>query len=108
MNELITIVDEKPILATSMVLDLINLQVRMKELKDEEENYKKIIKESMEQKGIIKLTDEINGLSITYIPEQNNLEKFNKEKFQEENPDMYDKYVSMDGKRTAYINIRTK
>jgi hypothetical protein len=36
------------------------------------------------------------------------LEKFNKDKFQEENPDMYDKYVTMDGKRAAYITIRTK
>ena len=62
----------------------------------------------MEKKGIIKLADEIRGLSITYIPEQNNLEKFNKEKFQEEHPDLYDEYVTMDGKKSAYITIRVK
>ena len=35
-------------------------------------------------------------------------EKFNKEKFQEENPVLYDKYVTMDGKKSAYITIRIK
>lgn len=108
MNELITMVDEKPVLENKMVMNLINIQTKIKELKEQEENYKKIIKEAMEEKEIIKISDEINGLTITYIPEQKNLEKFNKEKFQEENPDMYDKYVTMDGKRSAYITIRTK
>lgn len=108
MNELITIVDDKPILESGMVLDLIEVQNKMKELKTIEDTYKKAIKEAMEKKGIIKLADEIRGLSITYIPEQNNLEKFNKEKFQEEHPDLYDEYVTMDGKKSAYITIRVK
>ena len=108
MNELITVVNEKPILDSSMVVNLIDIQNKMKELKELEDNCKKAIKEAMEEKGIIKLLDDISGLSITYIPAQNNLEKFNKEKFQEENPDLYDKYVTMDGKRASYITIRTK
>ena len=33
MNELITIVDDKPILESGMVLDLIEVQNKMKELK---------------------------------------------------------------------------
>lgn len=108
MNELITIVDDKPILESGMVLDLIEVQNKMKELKTIEDTYKKAIKEAMEEKGIIKLADETRGLSITYIPEQSNLEKFNNEKFQEEHPDLYDEYVTMDGKKSAYITIRVK
>ena len=45
MNELITMVDEKPVLENKMVMNLINIQTKIKELKEQEENYKKIIKE---------------------------------------------------------------
>lgn len=108
MNELITVVEDKAILDTKMVEDLIFVEKQIKELKEIQDTYKKAIKEAMEQKNIIKLLDEIAGLSITYIPAQNNLEKFNKEKFQEENPELYDQYVTMDGKKTAYITVKIK
>ena len=85
-----------------------DIEKKIKELKTIQDGYKKTIKEAMEAKGVIKIADEITGLSISYIAEQTNLEKFNKEKFQEENPDLYDKYVTMDGKKSAYITIRTK
>jgi hypothetical protein len=62
MNELITVVNEKPILDSSMVVNLIEIQNKMKELKELEDGYKKAIKEAMEQKGIIKLLDDISGL----------------------------------------------
>ena len=108
MNELITITEEKAILDSQMVNDLILVEKQIKELKEIQDNYKKAIKEAMEEKNIIKLLDEISGLSITYISAQNNLEKFNKDKFQEENPELYDQYVTMDGKKSAYITIKVK
>lgn len=108
MNELITITEEKAILDSKMVNDLILVEKQIKELKEIQDNYKKAIKEAMEEKNIIKLLDEISGLSITYISAQNNLEKFNKDKFQEENPELYDQYVTMDGKKSAYITVKIK
>jgi hypothetical protein len=108
MKDLIVIENNKPILASRMVDNLIDIEKKIKELKAIQDGYKKTIKEAMEAKGVIKIADEITGLSISYIAEQTNLEKFNKEKFQEENPDLYDKYVTMDGKKSAYITIRTK
>ena len=108
MNELITITEEKAILDSQMVNDLILVEKQIKELKEIQDNYKKAIKETMEEKNIIKLLDEISGLSITYISAQNNLEKFNKDKFQEENPELYDQYVTMDGKKSAYITVKIK
>ena len=108
MNELITVVEDKAILDSKMVEDLIIVEKQIKELKEIQDTYKKAIKEAMENKNIIKLLDDITGLSITYISAQNNLEKFNKEKFQEENPELYDQYVTMDGKKSAYIAINIK
>lgn len=108
MKDLIVIENNKPILASRMVDNLIDIEKKIKELKAIQDGYKKTIKGAMEAKGVIKIADEITGLSISYIAEQTNLEKFNKEKFQEENPDLYDKYVTMDGKKSAYITIRTK
>lgn len=108
MNELIKIENDTAILESQMVQDLITVEQRIKELKKVQDAYKESIKKAMEDKGVIKLVDEISGLTISYIAAQNNLEKFNKEKFQEENPDLYDKYVTMDGKKAAYITVRTK
>lgn len=108
MNELIIMQNDKPILEDSMVMNLIDIENKIKELKKVQDDYKKLIKEAMEKQGVIKLVDEITGLSISYVAEQNNLEKFNKDKFQEENPDLYDKYVTMDGKKSAYITVRIK
>lgn len=108
MNELITIVEDRAILDSEMIQNLIVVEKQMKELKEIQDTYKRAIKEAMEKKNVIKLLDEISGLSITYISAQTNLEKFNKEKFQEEHPDLYDQYVTMDGKKSAYITVKIK
>lgn len=108
MNELIKIENDTAILENKMVEDLITVELQIKELKKIQDAYKETIKKAMEEKGVIKLADETTGLTISYIAAQNNLEKFNKDKFQEENPDIYDKYVTMDGKKSAYITVRIK
>ena len=108
MNEIIRIIDEKPLLEQNMVNDLIQVEKTLKELKKIEETYKNAIKEAMEKLNIVKITDEITGLVINYIPAQKYLEKFHKEELQEERPEIYDQYVTMDGVRASYITIKTK
>lgn len=108
MNNLIRVENDKPILEAGMVSKIIQVESEMKALKEVYDGYKSAIKKAMEEKGIIKIIDDINGLSITLIPEQRNLEKFHKDKFQEEHPNLYDEYVTMDGKKSAYITVRTK
>ena len=108
MNELITVFEENAILDTQMVDSLILVEKQIKELKDIQETYKKAIKEEMEKKNVIKLVDDITGLTITYVPAQNNLEKFHKDLLQEEKPEIYDEYVTMDGKRASYITVKFK
>lgn len=108
MKDLIKIENDTAILENQMVQDLITVEQKIKELKKIQDTYKEAIRKAMEEKNLIKLVDETTGLTISYIAAQNNLEKFNKDKFQEENPDLYDKYVTMDGKKSAYITVRIK
>ena len=108
MNNLITIENEKSILKEDMVLKVIEIEDKIKQLKSIQDEYKKEIMSAMEEKGVIKILDDISGLSITYIEAKENLEKFNQAKFREEHPDLYDEYVTLDGKKSAYITIKIK
>ena len=108
MNNLITIENEKPILKEDMVLKVIEIEDKIKQLKNIQDEYKKQIMSAMEEKGVIKILDDISGLSITYIEAKENLEKFNQVKFREEHPDLFDEYVTLDGKKSAYITIKIK
>lgn len=108
MNNLITIENEKPILKEDMVLKVIEIEDKIKQLKNIQDEYKKQIMSAMEEKGVIKILDDVSGLSITYIEAKENLEKFNQSKFREEHPDLFDEYVTLDGKKSAYITIKIK
>lgn len=108
MNNLITIENEKPILKEDMVLKVIEIEDKIKQLKNIQDEYKKQIMSAMEEKGVIKILDDVSGLSITYIEAKENLEKFNQAKFREEHPDLFDEYVTLDGKKSAYITIKIK
>lgn len=108
MNNLITIENEKPILKEDMVLKVIEIEDKIKQLKNIQDEYKKQIMGAMEEKGVIKILDDVSGLSITYIEAKENLEKFNQTKFREEHPDLFDEYVTLNGKKSAYITIKIK
>ena len=108
MNNLITIENEKPILKEDMVLKVIEIEDKIKQLKNIQDEYKKQIMGAMEEKGVIKILDDVSGLSITYIEAKENLEKFNQAKFREEHPDLFDEYVTLDGRKSAYITIKIK
>ena len=108
MNNLVTIENEKPILKEDMVLKVIEIEDKIKQLKTVQDAYKEQIRTAMEEKGVIKILDDTTGLSITYIEAKENLEKFNQAKFREEHPDLFDEYVTLDGKKSAYITIKIK
>lgn len=108
MNSLITIENEKPILKEEMVLKVIEIEDKIKQLKAIQDDYKKEIMSAMEEKNVIKLLDDTSGLLITYIGAKENLEKFNQVKFRDEHPDLFDEYVTLDGKKSAYITIKIK
>lgn len=79
---------------------------QLKAIKEQEEQIKKAILEEMESKGIIKLEDEINGISITYVAETTR-ETFDSKKFRADNPDMYDSYIRMSPVKSS-IRIKVK
>ncbi len=108
MNNPIIIKDGVPVIDSHLVARIIMVEDKIKELKKIQDEYKKALMIAMEENNILKASDYQSGLSITYIEAKENLEKFDVDKFREENPDMYDKYVTMDGKKSAYIAIRLK
>lgn len=79
---------------------------QMKTIKEQEEQLKKAILTEMESKGIIKVEDEINGLSITYVAETMR-ETFDSRKFKVDNPDMYDEYIRISPVKSS-IRIKVK
>ena len=106
MNELIRIENDKAILEEEMIANILDIESKIKELTDVYDTYKKIIQEEMEKRNVIKIVDEITGLSISYVAAQENLEKFNKTRLRDNYPDIYDECIDMNGKRAAYITIR--
>jgi len=79
---------------------------QIKAIKEQEEALKEAIKNEMEAKGIIKLEDEINGISISYIaPTQR--ETFDSKKLRADNPDLYDEYVRFSPVKSS-IRIKLK
>jgi hypothetical protein len=79
---------------------------QLKAIKEQEEKLKKAILEEMESKGIIKVEDEISGISITYVAESYR-ETFDSKKFRADNPDMYDDYIRMSPVKPS-IRIKVK
>ncbi len=108
MNKLIRFQDDVAMLDQEFVLKIIGVEEKIKELKEIQDEYKKELMRAMSEKGIVKLVDDITGMSITYIEAKDNLEKFHQQEFRNDHPDLYDEYVTMDGKKTAYITIRIK
>lgn len=106
MNELIRIENDRAILKEEMIANILDIESKIKELTDVYDTYKKMIQEEMEKRNVIKIVDEITGLSISYVAAQENLEKFNKTRLRDNYPDIYDECIDMNGKRAAYITIR--
>lgn len=110
MNEIISLGDKKDefVVKPEAIDTIIEIESRIKELKNQQDNYKKVLLNEMEEMGIFKIENEEKGITISYIEAKENLEKFNQAKFREEHPDLYDEYITLDGKKSAYITIKVK
>ena len=94
MTELIKVEGGNSLLDISVSKQIAEFERQMKFIKEQEETLKEAIKAEMEAKGILKVQDETNGMTITYIAPTYR-EMFDSKKFKADNPDMYDEYVKM-------------
>ena len=108
MNDLIKVKNGEGLLDTNMAVNLIEITNKKKELEDLEKKYKDMIQKAMEENNVIKVIDEISGVTINYISERTDKEVFHKDKFQEEHPDLYNSYITCNGKTKAYIKVSVK
>lgn len=94
MNEIIKMENGIAVLDAETSDKIAEFERQIKALKEAAETLKEAIKAEMEAKGIIKIADEVNGLSITYI-EPSDRETLDSKKLRAEEPDIYDRYVKM-------------
>lgn len=92
MNELIVKDADNYILIPKATIELIELETLEKKVKEGKKILRDKIQKEMEAKGIKKI--DMPELSITY-KFASDKETFNKDKFQEEYPELYDDYVEM-------------
>lgn len=92
MNELIIQDNNQYLLSSEALIEMINIDIAEKKLKEAKKNIRARIKEEMETKSIKKI--DMPELSITY-KEPSDKESFNEDKFQEEYPELYDDYIEM-------------
>lgn len=90
MNDLIVKKEDNYQLSNIIISELKMIEEEKKELKRKEEKIREILLKEMEDKGIIKISDE--NISITYkAPTER--ETFRTAKFKKDLPDLYDTYV---------------
>lgn len=106
MNDLIYIKKDKALLKREVTNVILETEAKIKELKATQEKYKTALLKVMQDQNILKVIDEESGLSIRLVEAQKNLEKFNLIEFKKAYPDLYDEFITMDGKRNAYLIIR--
>jgi hypothetical protein len=92
MKELIRIENGISILDMDVSNKIAEFERQIKLIKEAEDTLKELVKAEMEARGILKLQDETNGMTITYIAPTER-ETFDSKKFKAENPAMYDEYV---------------
>ena len=90
--DLIKIENGNSILDIAVSNKIAEFERQAKTIKEQEEALKEAIKAEMEAKGILKI--EADGLTITYVAPTTR-ENFDKGKFQDEFPDLYDEYVKI-------------
>ena len=98
--ELIKVENGISILSAETSDMIANFERQIKALKEQEDALKEAIKKEMEEKGIIKLEDDFNGLSITYVAPTYR-ETFDSKKLKADNPDLYDEYVKISNVKSS-------
>lgn len=94
MTELIKFENGNSILDVTVSQKIAEFERQIKLINEQEEALKEAIKAEMEAKGILKVEDTDNGMTITYIAPSCR-ETFDKKKFKAEKPDLYDEYVKL-------------
>ena len=94
MENLIIIENGTSLLDVAVSNKIAEFERAMKEIKEQEEALKEAIKAEMEARGILKIEDATNGMTISYIAPTYR-ETFDSKKFKAEKPDMYDEYVKI-------------
>ncbi len=106
MNALIVVENGISLINEKEANEIMNLKILKeqidKKLKDKTEQ----ILEEMENKGILKVSNEIVGLEVTYIAPSDR-ESFDSKKLREDNPDLYDEYVKMNPVKSS-VRIKLK
>lgn len=92
MTELIKFENGNSILDASVSGKIAEYERQIKLIDEEYKAVKEAIKAEMEARGILKIEDETNGMTITYIAPTSR-ESFDNKKFKSDNPDLYDEYV---------------
>lgn len=104
MDEMIIFDQGTALLNPQISSQLAEFERLAKEIKTKEDELKKRILEEMESKGIIKI--DTDDLTITYVAPTTR-EIFDKDRFQDEFPDLYDEYVKI-GKVSASVRLKVK
>lgn len=94
MTELIRVENGNSILDMAVSNKIAEFERQMKVIKEQEEALKEAIKAEMEARGILKIEDATNGMTITYVAPTSR-ETFDSKKFKADKPDMYDEYVKL-------------
>ena len=92
MNELIKVENGNSILDMAVSNKIAEFERQIKLIEEQEKALKEAIKAEMEARGILKVEDETNGMTITYIAPTMR-ETFDSKKFKADKPDLYDEYV---------------
>ena len=104
MNELVTLINNVPVLNTATISMIVDLENKKKEIEESEKIIRNAILLEMKRLNVVKI--ESDELLINYI-EPTDKETFDSKKFKEENPDMYDNYVKMSPVKES-IRIKVK
>jgi regulator of replication initiation timing len=102
--EMIQVYKGEVMLTTEATNKIAELERTIAELRKIQDDVKKAIIEEMEQKGVVKLDNDV--VTITYIAPTDR-ETFDSKKFKEEQPDMYDEYVKISPVKPS-VRIKVK
>lgn len=94
MNELIKIENGNSLLNADVSNKIAEFERQIKLIEEQEKALKEAIRAEMEAKGILKVEDKTNGMTISYVAPTYR-ETFDSKKFKADNPDMYDEYVKL-------------
>ena len=100
MNDLIVKKEDNYQLADTIISELRLIDEEEKELKRKEDAIRETLLKEMEDKGIIKISDE--NISITYkAPTEK--ETFRTAKFKKDLPDLYDTYIEFTPVKSSLV-----